>query len=119
MAARSTGSSTRIARLALLAEPPSIDRGEVTDKGSLNQRLLLANRNADVEALYASEVEAERGAAVRNAERLRRRPSCPASSRASGRLRMIMRTSALDARVKPVHDDRGEDAPATASLRAQ
>jgi feruloyl-CoA synthase len=55
LAARSTGSSTRVARLALLAEPPSIDLGEVTDKGSLNQRALLANRYADVEALYASE----------------------------------------------------------------
>jgi feruloyl-CoA synthase len=55
LAATSTGSSTRVARLALLAEPPSIDLGEVTDKGSLNQRALLANRYADVEALYASE----------------------------------------------------------------
>jgi feruloyl-CoA synthase len=55
LAARSTGSSTRVSRLALLAEPPSIDLGEVTDKGSLNQRALLANRYADVEALYASE----------------------------------------------------------------
>jgi feruloyl-CoA synthase len=57
VAAQSTGSSTRIARLALLAEPPSIDLGEVTDKGSLNQRALLANRYADVEALYASELK--------------------------------------------------------------
>ena len=55
MAAASTGSSTRITRLALLTEPPSIDRGEVTDKGSLNQRLLLTNRSADVQALYAPE----------------------------------------------------------------
>ena len=52
MAAAATGSSTRIARIALMAEPPSIDRGEVTDKGSLNQRLLLANRRSDVDALY-------------------------------------------------------------------
>ena len=52
MAAAATGSSTRVTRLALLTEPPSIDRGEVTDKGSLNQRLLLANRKAEVEALY-------------------------------------------------------------------
>jgi feruloyl-CoA synthase len=58
MAATSTGSSTRIARLALLTEPPSIDRGEITDKGSLNQRLLLANRSAEVEALYAPETGA-------------------------------------------------------------
>jgi feruloyl-CoA synthase len=58
MAARATGSSARIARLVLLTEPPSIDRGEITDKGSLNQRLLLANRSADVEALYANQVSA-------------------------------------------------------------
>jgi feruloyl-CoA synthase len=52
MAACATGSSNRIARLALISEPPSIDRGEATDKGSLNQRLLLTNRKAAVEALY-------------------------------------------------------------------
>jgi feruloyl-CoA synthase len=57
LAAGSTGSSTRVARLALMAEPPSIDLGEVTDKGSLNQRALLANRHSDVEALYASELK--------------------------------------------------------------
>ncbi len=53
MAKSATGSSTRVARLTLLVEPPSIDRGEVTDKGSLNQRLLIANRAAEVERLYA------------------------------------------------------------------
>ena len=56
MAKAATGSSTRVARLALLTEPPSIDKGEVTDKGSLNQRLLLANKKAEVEALYAEAV---------------------------------------------------------------
>ena len=54
MAAASTGSSTRIVRLALMSEPPSIDRGEATDKGSLNQRLLLSHRQAAVEALYGA-----------------------------------------------------------------
>ncbi len=58
MAATATGSSMKITRLALLTEPPSIDRGEVTDKGSLNQRLLLANRAAEVAALYGAEVGA-------------------------------------------------------------
>ena len=43
---------TRIARLQVLTEPPSIDRGEVTDKGSINQRAVLAHRAALVEALY-------------------------------------------------------------------
>ena len=55
LAKNATGSSTRVVRLALIAEPPSIDLGEITDKGSLNQRALLANRAADVEALYAEE----------------------------------------------------------------
>ena len=52
-ASTATGSSSRVARIALLTEPPSIDRGEVTDKGSLNQRLLLTTRARHVEALYA------------------------------------------------------------------
>ncbi len=58
MAEAATGSSTRITRMALLSEAPSIDRGEVTDKGSLNQRLLLVNRQRDVDALYADETAA-------------------------------------------------------------
>jgi feruloyl-CoA synthase len=57
LARLATGSSTRVARIALLAEPPSIDLGEATDKGSLNQRAVLANRAADVEALYAPEAK--------------------------------------------------------------
>jgi feruloyl-CoA synthase len=51
-AEKSTGSSTRIERLLLLAEPPSIDRGELTDKGSLNQRAVLRHRNDLVEELH-------------------------------------------------------------------
>ena len=47
-----TGSATRVARLHVLAEPPSIDKGEVTDKGSINQRAVLQHRAALVEALY-------------------------------------------------------------------
>ncbi len=48
----STGSASRVARLHVLAEPPSIDKGEVTDKGSINQRAVLAHRDALVQALY-------------------------------------------------------------------
>jgi feruloyl-CoA synthase len=48
----STGSANRVARLHVLAEPPSIDKGEVTDKGSINQRAVLAHRDALVTALY-------------------------------------------------------------------
>jgi feruloyl-CoA synthase len=47
------GSSQRIARALLLAEPPSIDKGEITDKGYINQRAVLANRADPVERLYA------------------------------------------------------------------
>ena len=48
-----TGSASRVARLRVLEEPPSIDAGEVTDKGSINQRAVLARRAALVEAVYA------------------------------------------------------------------
>jgi len=51
--ASGTGSATRVARALVLAEPPSIDRGEITDKGSINQRAVLTHRAADVERLYA------------------------------------------------------------------
>jgi feruloyl-CoA synthase len=51
--AQGTGSATRVARALLLEEAPSIDRGEITDKGSINQRAMLAHRAALVEALYA------------------------------------------------------------------
>ncbi len=47
-----TGSSNRVAAAILLDDPPSIDKHEITDKGSLNQRAVLANRAALVEELY-------------------------------------------------------------------
>ena len=47
-----TGSASRVGRLHVLAEPPSIDKGEVTDKGSINQRAVLQHRDALVDALY-------------------------------------------------------------------
>ena len=47
-----TGSANRVTRLMLMAEPPSIDLGEVTDKGSINQRAVLKHRDALVQALY-------------------------------------------------------------------
>src|SRR5215472_16417929 len=52
-AAAGTGTSNRIPRAILLADPPSLDIGEMTDKGSINQRAVLAHRAAAVEALYA------------------------------------------------------------------
>ncbi len=53
LAKTSTGSATRIARAIILTEPPSIDLGEVTDKGSINQRAVLKHRAALVDALHA------------------------------------------------------------------
>jgi feruloyl-CoA synthase len=47
------GSSMRIARLKLLAEPPSLDANEITDKGYVNQRATRERRSADVAALYS------------------------------------------------------------------
>ena len=48
----STGSSNRIARAIVLEEPPSLDAGEMTDKGSINQRAVLRRRAALVQELY-------------------------------------------------------------------
>ncbi|MGA7432962.1 MAG: feruloyl-CoA synthase, partial [Xanthobacteraceae bacterium] len=52
--AASTGTSNRVTRMILLAEPPSLDIGEMTDKGSINQRAVLAHRKALVDDLYAA-----------------------------------------------------------------
>lgn len=52
LARSGTGSANRIARMHLMHEPPSIDKGEVTDKGSINQRAVLKHRDALVSALH-------------------------------------------------------------------
>jgi feruloyl-CoA synthase len=52
LARTATGSANRIARLCLLSEPPTIDRGEITDKGSINQRAVLTHRADTVAALH-------------------------------------------------------------------
>jgi feruloyl-CoA synthase len=49
----STGSATRVAKIAIFIEPPSIDVGEITDKGSINQRAVLKNRTNLVDQLHA------------------------------------------------------------------
>jgi feruloyl-CoA synthase len=54
LAAGATGSSTRVARLILMEAPPSPDKGEITDKGSINQRAVLAHRADLIEELYAT-----------------------------------------------------------------
>jgi feruloyl-CoA synthase len=48
-----TSSSLRVARAMLMADPPSIDGNELTDKGYINQRAGLERRAALVERLYA------------------------------------------------------------------
>jgi feruloyl-CoA synthase len=50
---RNPGSSTRIARALILAEPPNGAAGEITDKGSVNQRRVLANRTVEATRLFA------------------------------------------------------------------
>ena len=52
------GSSTYATRAMLLADPASIDLGEITDKGQLNQRAVLTHRAARVDALFQSPEDA-------------------------------------------------------------
>jgi feruloyl-CoA synthase len=51
-ARESTGSSNRVVRAVLAEEPPSLDAGEITDKGSFNQRVVLDRRVDLIEELY-------------------------------------------------------------------
>ncbi|HWP27868.1 MAG TPA: feruloyl-CoA synthase [Xanthobacteraceae bacterium] len=54
LAKLSTGGSNRVCRAMVLIEPPSLDAGEITDKGSINQRMVLRRRAALVERLHAT-----------------------------------------------------------------
>ncbi|MBV9889539.1 MAG: feruloyl-CoA synthase [Rhizobacter sp.] len=47
-----TGSANRVARAHVLVEPPSLETGEMTDKGSINQRAVLTRRAALLDAVY-------------------------------------------------------------------
>lgn len=47
-----TGSASRVRRAIVMDEPPQFDHGEATEKGSLNQRALRANRTGLITALY-------------------------------------------------------------------
>ncbi len=51
--AREPGSSRKVRRVILMAEPPSIDAGEITDKGYVNQRATSDRRHELVTRLYA------------------------------------------------------------------
>ncbi len=54
--AQGGGSSQTVARALVLEQPPSGDAGEITDKGYLNQRAVLARRDAQVQLLYGDDV---------------------------------------------------------------
>ncbi|SFA68941.1 feruloyl-CoA synthase [Poseidonocella pacifica] len=55
MAEAASGSARRISRAIILAEPPSLKDSEITDKGSLNPRKIMARRAALLERLYDNE----------------------------------------------------------------
>jgi feruloyl-CoA synthase len=52
LASEATGSSNRVVRAVILEDTPSLDAGEITDKGSLNSAAILQHRAALVEQLY-------------------------------------------------------------------
>jgi feruloyl-CoA synthase len=56
------GSASSIGRLLILARPASLDAGEITDKGYVNQRKVLTERAALVDLLYTA--PAPRGVVV-------------------------------------------------------
>jgi feruloyl-CoA synthase len=56
--AEGAGSSQTPARALVLPDAPSLAAGEITDKGYVNQRLVLQRRAAEVEALYATPPDA-------------------------------------------------------------
>jgi len=52
-ARKASGSASRVRRIAVLETDPSFDKGEVTEKGSLNQRAMRANNTELIVSLYA------------------------------------------------------------------
>jgi feruloyl-CoA synthase len=56
---RGQGSAARIERLILLLEPPVLDAGEITDKGYVNQRVVLERRHELVARLYTEDSGAD------------------------------------------------------------
>jgi feruloyl-CoA synthase len=51
------GSADTITRLLILKDPPSPEAGEITDKRSINQRLVMRRRTDEVELLYAQRID--------------------------------------------------------------
>jgi feruloyl-CoA synthase len=54
-ASTATGSASRVVRILVMEQAPSIDRGEITDKGSLNQRAMLRHNGDLVDALFSDD----------------------------------------------------------------
>jgi feruloyl-CoA synthase len=52
------GSASRVERLLVLGRPPDLDAGEITDKGYVNQRRVIARRAHLVEQLYLDDLPA-------------------------------------------------------------
>jgi feruloyl-CoA synthase len=57
--AMGSGSSTYGERALLMADVPSVDAGEITDKGYINQAAVLKNRAVLIQRLYAAEPDSE------------------------------------------------------------
>lgn len=53
-ATSATGSASRVMRAAILPAAPNLDAGEITEKGSLNQRAMRAHNDPLIAQLYAS-----------------------------------------------------------------
>jgi feruloyl-CoA synthase len=51
------GSADTIARLLILKDPPSAEAGEITDKRSINQRLVIDRRASEVALLFADRID--------------------------------------------------------------
>ena len=52
------GGATRVRRALLLSEPPSANAHEISDKGSINRRVVVDRRASDVERLFAETPDA-------------------------------------------------------------
>lgn len=53
-----TGSASKVQRVMILPNPPSFELGEVTEKGSLNQRAMRANNEDLIARLYSGDPDA-------------------------------------------------------------
>lgn len=65
--AGATGSSMRVPRALVMDAPLSLDKGEITDKGSVNQRAVLRERGDLVARLYSGDPAVIRADKVRTA----------------------------------------------------